>query len=184
MKAAKDRREEYYDPAKITFWEGKRHDWSWEEHIKDPVIALDKALKCLENPYCGLTSGSKRLVESRVNCHGLQLCGHQDVAQDVRKAVLGKASGLAWTRGTVCACGQRPVGTLQGSMGRMASSFSSLSRRSRWLRTRCRPIPMSLRETLKACALIGRHLSAARGEAGSSGVSLLTKETCGGTVVV
>ena len=23
----------------------------WEEHLKDPIIALDKALKCLENPY-------------------------------------------------------------------------------------------------------------------------------------
>ena len=34
--------------AKITFWE------LWEEHLKDPIIALDKALKCLENPYQGL----------------------------------------------------------------------------------------------------------------------------------
>ena len=36
MKAAKEREEEYYDPA--------------EEHLKDPMKALDKALKCLENP--------------------------------------------------------------------------------------------------------------------------------------
>ena len=24
----------------------------WEEHLKDPIVALDKALKCLEKPYC------------------------------------------------------------------------------------------------------------------------------------
>ena len=72
----------------------------------------------------------------------------------------GKASGLAWTRGTVCTCAQRPlVVTFQGSMGRMASSFSCFSRRSRWwLQTTCRPTPFVSAETLKACALIGLHL--------------------------
>ena len=24
----------------------------WDEHLKDPLVALDKALKCLEKPYC------------------------------------------------------------------------------------------------------------------------------------
>ena len=24
----------------------------WEEHLKDPLVALDKALKCVENPNC------------------------------------------------------------------------------------------------------------------------------------
>ena len=24
----------------------------WEEHLKDPIAALDEALKCVENPYC------------------------------------------------------------------------------------------------------------------------------------
>ena len=38
--------------AKITFWEEKKHDWSCgEEYFKDPIIALDKAFKCLENTY-------------------------------------------------------------------------------------------------------------------------------------
>ena len=45
-------------------------------------------------------------------------------------------------------------------MGRLDGElFSSLSRRSRWW----------LRTTRKACALIGLHLMAAEGEAGSSG---------------
>ena len=40
MKAAKDRRTNSI--AKIELR---------EEHLKDPIRALDKALKCVENPY-------------------------------------------------------------------------------------------------------------------------------------
>ena len=25
----------------------------WEEHLKDPTVALDKALKCVEDQYSG-----------------------------------------------------------------------------------------------------------------------------------
>ena len=25
----------------------------WEEHLQDPIFALDNALKCVENPYQG-----------------------------------------------------------------------------------------------------------------------------------
>ena len=38
--------------AKTAFWEEIKRDWNWEEHLKDPIVALDKALKCLEKPYC------------------------------------------------------------------------------------------------------------------------------------
>ena len=52
-------------------------------------------------------------------------------------------------------------------MGHTASFSSSLSGRSRWLSRR--PFkPFVSTETLKACALIGLHLLAAEGEAGSS----------------
>ena len=38
--------------AKITFWEEKKTRLElWEEHLKDPIIALDKAFKCSENSY-------------------------------------------------------------------------------------------------------------------------------------
>ena len=53
-------------------------------------------------------------------------------------------------------------------MDRMASSFSSVV----------------AAETLKACELIGVHLLAAGGEAGSSGSQPPIWETCGGTVVL
>ena len=55
MKAAKDRVEEFYDPARKENILGKNKTRLelWEEHLKDPIIALDTALKCLENPCYG-----------------------------------------------------------------------------------------------------------------------------------
>ena len=53
MKAAKDRREEFYDPARKDNILGRnktRLEW-WEEHLKDPIVALDKALECAEDQY-------------------------------------------------------------------------------------------------------------------------------------
>ena len=50
--AVKDRREEFYDPArKVNFFFGRNKTRLelWEEHLKDPIVALDKALKCLED---------------------------------------------------------------------------------------------------------------------------------------
>ena len=53
MKAAKDRREEFYDPArKDNIWGRNTTGLElWEEHLKDPIVALDKALKCVEDQY-------------------------------------------------------------------------------------------------------------------------------------
>ena len=53
MKAAKDRKEEFYDPAReqdISRRNQTRLEL-WEEHLKDPIAALDKALKCVESQY-------------------------------------------------------------------------------------------------------------------------------------
>ena len=53
MKAAKDRGENsMIQLAKITFWEGTETRL-WEVHLKDPVVALEKALNCIDNPYQG-----------------------------------------------------------------------------------------------------------------------------------
>ena len=51
MKAAKDAGEEYYDPEREDniLVRNKTRLALWEEHLKDPVVALDKALKCVEN---------------------------------------------------------------------------------------------------------------------------------------
>ena len=53
QKAAKDRKEEVYDPARgeDVSRRNKTRLELWEEHLKDPIAALDKALKCVESQY-------------------------------------------------------------------------------------------------------------------------------------
>ena len=47
LKSAKDRKEEFYDPAREEdiLRKNKTRLEMWEEHLKDPIAALDKALK-------------------------------------------------------------------------------------------------------------------------------------------
>ena len=44
-------RKEYYDPdSKDDFMKRNKTRLAlWEEHLKDPIVALDEALKCVEN---------------------------------------------------------------------------------------------------------------------------------------
>ena len=53
MKAAKDAGEEYCDPTREEGIKGRNETRLalWEEHLKDPIVALDKALKCVEDQY-------------------------------------------------------------------------------------------------------------------------------------
>ena len=53
MKAAKDRREEFNDPARKDNISGRNKTRLelCEEHLNDPIVALDKALKCVEDQY-------------------------------------------------------------------------------------------------------------------------------------
>ena len=53
MKAAKDAGEEHYDPMRENKIKGRNKTRLalWEEHLKDPIVALDKALKCVESQY-------------------------------------------------------------------------------------------------------------------------------------
>ena len=53
MKAAKDRREKFYDPSREEdiSKRNKTRLELWEEHLKDPIAALDKALKSVEIQY-------------------------------------------------------------------------------------------------------------------------------------
>ena len=51
MKAAKEAGEEYYDPTREDniLRRNKTRLARWEEHLKDPIVALDKALGCVGN---------------------------------------------------------------------------------------------------------------------------------------
>ena len=117
MKAAKDRGEVYYDPA--------RKDNILERNIdtsevvgrapQRPDRGTGQSSEVCGEPLLRLAVGSK-LQWLAVVCvpRFCKRCG---------KGPFGKASGLAWTHGTVCTCSQRPpIGTSRGSMGRMAFS--------------------------------------------------------------
>ena len=53
MKAARDAGEEHCDPTRKDNIRGRKETRFalWEEHLKDQIVALDKALKCMENSY-------------------------------------------------------------------------------------------------------------------------------------
>ena len=53
MKAARDAGEKYYDPKREVGIKGRNETRLalWEEHLKDPTVALDKVLKCVEVQY-------------------------------------------------------------------------------------------------------------------------------------
>ena len=55
VKTANGRRDEFFDSTrKKKFWEENRKILELlEEHLQDPVVALDKALKCVQNQYQG-----------------------------------------------------------------------------------------------------------------------------------
>ena len=57
MKAAKDRGEEFYDPEckDNILGRNKTRLPLWEEHFKDPIVALDKPLKCVESSCWGVS---------------------------------------------------------------------------------------------------------------------------------
>ena len=83
----------YCDPASKEDILGRtktRLEW-WDEHLKDPIVALEKSLKVLREPQLRLATGSKRLVESRLDCNGLELRGYRDFCKRCgRRAVLGR----------------------------------------------------------------------------------------------
>ena len=72
MKAAKEAGEEYCDPTSEDniLLRSKTRLALWEEHLKDPTVALDNALKCVEHSY--RRSRSECLVEG-VSCSGWRL---------------------------------------------------------------------------------------------------------------
>ena len=57
MKAARDSGEDFYDPERKDniLGRNKTRLELWEEHLKGPIAALDKALRCVcvVNPYQG-----------------------------------------------------------------------------------------------------------------------------------
>ena len=55
MKAARHSGEDFNDPERKDNISGRNKTRLelWEEQVKDPIVALDKTLDCVENPYQG-----------------------------------------------------------------------------------------------------------------------------------
>ena len=53
MQAARDSGEDFYDPERKTTFLGRNRTRLelWEEHLKDPNVTLNEALKCVEKPH-------------------------------------------------------------------------------------------------------------------------------------
>ena len=96
MKAAKEAGEEYYDPTRKDNILGRNETRlaPWGEHLKDPIIALDKALKCVKIGIRGL--GPSALWRER------SLMGAVGFLQSLWERRSGRAFGPTWIRWTVC----------------------------------------------------------------------------------
>ena len=70
MRAAKDAGEEYHDPMCEDGIKGRNETRLAlsEEHLKDPIVALDKTLKCVEGLNCGRSVLCLRCFCSNVRC--------------------------------------------------------------------------------------------------------------------
>ena len=162
MKAAWDRGEDYYDPARKEDILGRtktRLDL-WEEHLKDPIVALAKALECLENPTKGWHLVSQCVVASPCRRNGLQHRWCKDFAKGVERALPGRRLALSGPMGRgAFTCIIQLLGCSQGKYGPHSELFFFLIRKEPVALTQAVPFkPFVSAETLKACALIGWHL--------------------------
>ena len=102
-----------------------------DEHLKDPIVALDKALKCVENSWWSVWGSNPQwpvLASSEV-------CG---------KSRSRRAFGPTWIRWIVCVYAQHPAsGMFQGVRAAWRALFSTSSRRSRRRCLVARPVAPS-----------------------------------------
>ena len=138
----------HYDPARKEDILGRTETrlGLWEEHLKDPVNALE-SIKVLGEPLLRLAIGSKLLVESRVDCNGLQLRWvPRSCKRCVKDTLLRRRLALP---GPVGQCAPaHSVHLLERPPWKYwpPGELFSLSRSRWWLQTTCRPTPLSLRK--------------------------------------
>ena len=134
----------------------------WEEYLKDPIVALDKALKCVEIS-CWRFFGPRTLVEGAIlqwpALASFKVCG---------RSRSGRAFGLAWIRWIVCVYAQWNV---PGKYGRHGELFFFLIQQEPATAPGSETFsPLFSAYVLKKCALIALHLIAEeRGGDGEGG---------------
>ena len=94
MKAAKDTAKEFCDPARKVNILGRNQTRLelWEERLKDPIIDLDKALKCPENPHQGRSL--KGFCEEPRKLHYPAVGWVQEFCKRCGKTVVGRRLAL------------------------------------------------------------------------------------------
>ena len=93
MKAAQEAGEEYYDPTREDNIKGRTETRLAlrEEHLEDPTVALDKALKCVEHLY---QRSWPKVVWGRCFLHWLALASSKVCGESRSR----RASGPTWIR--------------------------------------------------------------------------------------
>ena len=157
MKAGKDREEEHFDPSRKDniFGRKKTRQATVGGAFQRPIRSLGQSVEVLGEYLLGIAFGWKPLVDSHVNCSGLQLCEHQDFATDVVKCLFCEIRlALLGPGGTACGAPAHSVhliGTFQEKYGPHGELLFFFIKKG----------PVAQIEL--AIALIGLHLSAARG---------------------
>ena len=171
MKAASDRDEEFYDPARTEDILGRTQTRLElrEAHLKDPVAALAKALECLEAANKRWHLVSQIVVVKLLSSQWRS--ASQVLAKHVVRVLFGKGSGLSWTHGMLWVCARQPASRMfQGKCGPHGELFFFLTKKEPLALTKAVEFrPLVPAETLRACALIGLHLRAAESASASSG---------------
>ena len=138
----------------------------WEEHFKDPIIA---SVEVLGESLLELASGSKRLVE--VTCIAMACsCVGTKILQKMWEGPFCEGVWPCvdpWDSVRLrTACTYWNVAGKYGPHGEL---FFFLVKKEPVASNELPSNPFVSADTLKACALIGLHLLAAEGEAGSGG---------------
>ena len=99
MKAARDSGEDFYDPERKDniLGRNKTRLEMWEEHLKDPIVALDKAFEVRGESVSRLIVGSRLVVELVFN--GMWLRGLMYGAKDVGQISVKRCLALFGTVG-------------------------------------------------------------------------------------
>ena len=174
MKAAEDAGEEYCDPEREDNIMGRNETRLalWKEQLKDPIVGLDKALKCVES--------SCWKVVARVLCGGCVLQWLLLASSKVcGRSRFGRAFGPTWIRWILCLRTASVEWNVPGKYGPHGELFFFLIQKepatmpdietfspffSADIRT-----PFFSADVLKKCALVGMHLIAEE-ERGGKGV--------------
>ena len=160
--------------AKITLWEGNRQDWNCGKSTsKTQPYPWTSALKCARKIPSRVDFWLKVLAKIHANCSGLRLGGLSFFffAKDVGKTVLGMPSGITLTPWDSVRL--RTTSThwnVPGKCGPHGKLFFFLVKKEPVVASNeVLPNLFVSAETLKVCALVGVHLLAAVGGAGSCG---------------